>query len=80
MIGIATRRPDLAEALQWACFRRGLLVLEAGHDVVRLSPPLVVSEEEVATALEILAAALEEVAALPEPTASGPGGDGGAGG
>jgi predicted acetylornithine/succinylornithine family transaminase len=36
------------------CRRRGLLVLTAGPDVLRLLPPLVVSEAEVAEALAVL--------------------------
>ncbi len=41
-----------------ACRDRGLLVLSAGPDVLRLTPPLVVSAEEVEEALDILAATL----------------------
>ena len=36
---------------------KGLLVLSAGPDVVRLLPPLVVSEEELDQGLEILSEA-----------------------
>lgn len=54
MIGIEFDTGEHAEAVQWACFERGLLVLAAGRSVVRLSPPLVVSESEMATALRIL--------------------------
>ena len=38
-----------------ACRDRGLLVLSAGDDVVRLAPPLVVDADDVAEALGILA-------------------------
>jgi acetylornithine/N-succinyldiaminopimelate aminotransferase len=41
-----------------ACRERGLLVLSAGPDVLRLTPPLVVSPGEVAEALETLAEVL----------------------
>jgi predicted acetylornithine/succinylornithine family transaminase len=41
-----------------ACRERGLLALTAGADVLRLVPPLVVTEGEVDEALSILAAAL----------------------
>jgi acetylornithine/N-succinyldiaminopimelate aminotransferase len=41
-----------------ACRERGLLVLTAGDDVVRLAPPLTIGTDEVAEALSILAAAL----------------------
>ena len=37
---------------------RGLLVLTAGDDVVRLAPPLTIGADEVAEALSILAGAL----------------------
>ena len=40
MIGVQFDTGETAEAVQWACFERGLLVLEAGDDVVRMSPPL----------------------------------------
>jgi 4-aminobutyrate aminotransferase len=62
MIGVEFSSGAVAEAVQLAAFRRGLLVLEAGDDVIRMSPPLVVSEREVATALRIFQAAVEEVA------------------
>ena len=50
MIGIQFDSGETAEAVQWAAFTRGLLVLEAGEDVVRMSPPLVVNQAEVDTA------------------------------
>jgi len=63
MIGVQFATTEQAEEVQWACFERGLLVLEAGRSVVRLSPPLVVTEAEVAIALRILGQAIAEVAA-----------------
>jgi 4-aminobutyrate aminotransferase len=62
MLGIELDTAANAGALQWASFVRGLLVLECGQSAVRLSPPLVVSEEEMATGLRILSEALAEVA------------------
>ena len=47
-----------ARAWSDACREAGLLVLTAGPDVLRLLPPLVVSEAEVEEALAILEAAL----------------------
>jgi acetylornithine/N-succinyldiaminopimelate aminotransferase len=41
-----------------ACRARGLLVLAAGDDVVRLSPPLTIGPDDVTEALSILAGAL----------------------
>jgi acetylornithine/N-succinyldiaminopimelate aminotransferase len=42
-----------------ACREQGLLVLAAGPDVLRLTPPLVVSEDEVARALLTIESVLE---------------------
>jgi len=39
---------ERAAAVEWGSFQRGLLVLEAGHTVVRISPPLVITAEEAA--------------------------------
>jgi len=65
MIGIEFADPDLAEAVQWACFKRGLLVLECGKQTVRMCPPLVVNPEEVDTAVRIFGEAVEAVATHP---------------
>ena len=43
------------------CFKRGLLVLGAGRNAIRLSPPLVLTTQQADTALEILGEALTEV-------------------
>jgi 4-aminobutyrate aminotransferase len=40
------------------CFFRGLLVLGAGKNAIRLSPPLVLSKAQAATACEIIDQAL----------------------
>jgi acetylornithine aminotransferase len=44
-----------------ACRERGLLVLTAGDDVVRLAPPLTVTGSDVATALSLLGEALADI-------------------
>lgn len=62
MIGIQFDSGETAEAVQWRAFKRGLLVLEAGEDVVRLSPPLIVTEDEVDTAVQLLSEAVADVA------------------
>jgi 4-aminobutyrate aminotransferase len=49
------------DALVMAAFRRGLLLLAAGASTIRLSPPLVITEEQAHTAVSILDAALTEV-------------------
>jgi 4-aminobutyrate aminotransferase len=61
MIGVEFPDAALAEAVQLAAFRRGLLVLEAGESAVRLSPPLVVTRAQCETALSLFGAAIDEV-------------------
>jgi 4-aminobutyrate aminotransferase len=62
MIGIQFDSGDTAEAVQMQAFGRGLLVLEAGDDCVRMSPPLVVTADEMATAIRIFTASVAHVA------------------
>jgi 4-aminobutyrate aminotransferase len=62
MIGIQFDSGMTADAVQLQAFKRGLLVLEAGDDCVRMSPPLVVSEAEMSTAIRILGEAVAHVA------------------
>ncbi len=59
MIGIAVSIPpgDVVKA----CRERGLLVLTAGEDTVRLLPPLVISDGEIDTGLAALKAAMESL-------------------
>ncbi len=60
MLGIVVSvPPDRIKAL---CIERGLLALTAGEDVVRLLPPLVISEEEIDRGLGILRDALDAAA------------------
>ena len=61
MIGMEFASADLAHALVNACFERGLIVLGCGDKAVRMSPPLVVTEEQADVALDILVEALTEV-------------------
>jgi predicted acetylornithine/succinylornithine family transaminase len=58
LLGAVVDRPS-ADVVT-ACRERGLLVLTAGEDVVRLAPPLVIGPDEVEEALATLAAALAE--------------------
>ena len=53
---------EVADAVQMACFERGLLVLECGRSSIRLSPPLTVSSDEMVTALRLFGNAVHEVA------------------
>jgi 4-aminobutyrate aminotransferase len=65
-----TREPDgeTCEALVQACADQGLLVLNCGthHSVVRFLPPIDVTSAEIATGIDLFAAALR---ALPRATA-----------
>jgi 4-aminobutyrate aminotransferase len=58
MIALEFQDGDQADAVADACYRRGLIVLPCGDKSIRLSPPLVVSEEQAETALDILADAI----------------------
>lgn len=49
------------DALVTAAFRRGLLVLTAGANTIRLSPPLVITREQAQTAVGILNDSLIEI-------------------
>jgi 4-aminobutyrate aminotransferase len=62
MLGVEFDTAEHAEAVQWACFERGLLVLECGKTSVRMSPALIVSEAEMTTALRIFGEAVAAVA------------------
>ena len=63
MIGVQFDSGQTADAVQMRAFDMGLLVLEAGDDCVRMSPPLVVSQSEAATAVRLFAEAVAHVAA-----------------
>jgi 4-aminobutyrate aminotransferase len=62
MIGIEFDTREHADAVQWAAFQRGLLVLEAGRSTIRMSPALTVSADEVDVALRLFGEAVDEVA------------------
>ena len=49
------------DALVMAAFKRGLLVLGAGQNVVRLSPPLIFTKEQADMTVDILDASLAEI-------------------
>jgi 4-aminobutyrate aminotransferase len=62
MIGVefvrdqATREkaPEVRDHVVEQCFRRGLLVLGAGENVIRMSPPLVITREQAAFAMDTM--------------------------
>jgi 4-aminobutyrate aminotransferase len=60
MIGIEFQDHDTMIAVEQAAFRRGLLVLGAGDDVVRMCPPLVFRIGQAETALEVFEEAVVE--------------------
>ncbi|MGZ4131333.1 MAG: aminotransferase class III-fold pyridoxal phosphate-dependent enzyme, partial [Actinomycetota bacterium] len=62
MIGVQFPDHDHMVAVEEASFRRGLLVLGCGDDVVRMSPPLVFRKDQAATAIQVFGEALAEVA------------------
>ena len=61
--GLLASAPEIADAISSAAFERGLMVETAGPDgeVVKLLPPLLVSDEEIDRALELLSAATADV-------------------
>lgn len=48
-----TPAPDLRDAIEMACFKRGLIILGCGTNSIRWSPPLILAREHVDVALEI---------------------------
>jgi 4-aminobutyrate aminotransferase len=64
-IGVQFDSGATAAAVEHAAFERGLLVLTAGDDVIRMSPPLVLTADEATTGVRILAEAIAAVAARP---------------
>jgi 4-aminobutyrate aminotransferase len=62
MIGVEFASAEVADRVEKAAFRRGALLLQAGDATIRVSPPLVITEEQIRTGLEIFEAACVEVA------------------
>ncbi len=59
MLALELKTPELANRLVQSAFERGLLLLTAGNRAVRISPPLVLTADEAATGLDIIASALD---------------------
>lgn len=61
----SSNKPDAAlrDRIEIACFERGMIVLGAGANTIRWSPPLIITEENIDVALEIFDAAI--AASLP---------------
>lgn len=58
MLGLQLEGPD-ASAVAAEALRRGLVIGTAGPDVLRLTPPLIVTDDECAHALQVLATILD---------------------
>ncbi|MGP0070410.1 MAG: acetyl ornithine aminotransferase family protein [Bryobacteraceae bacterium] len=54
------RAPELRDRIQELAFERGLLVLGAGRNTIRLCPPLVITRDQADFAIDTLEATLEE--------------------
>ncbi len=55
-----TPAPELRDRVERACYERGLIILGAGANTIRWSPPLVLTRENVDVALEIFGEAIKE--------------------
>jgi len=58
MLGVEFGSHDEANALEYAAFERGLLILECGEASIRFCPPLIVDEAAVDTAIRLYTEAL----------------------
>ncbi len=54
----------IKEIIMGSCFRRGLLVLGCGRNSIRFSPPLIITEEEAKTGLEVFEEVIGEIESL----------------
>ena len=57
-----TRAPELRDRIQELAFERGLLVLGAGRNTIRLCPPLIVTRDQADFAIDTLEECLNQVA------------------
>ena len=48
-----TPAPEIRDRVEVACFERGLIILGAGTNAIRWSPPLILTKENVDVAIEI---------------------------
>lgn len=48
------RAPELRDKIEYGCFERGLLVLGAGPNTIRICPPLVISKDQADFAVDTL--------------------------
>jgi 4-aminobutyrate aminotransferase len=45
--------PELRDAIEMECYKRGLIILGCGNNAIRWSPPLILTKENVDVALQI---------------------------
>jgi len=57
------KNPELRDAIVVECFKRGLLVLGAGTSTIRLSPPLLIDEEQADCAVRLLSESISAATA-----------------
>jgi 4-aminobutyrate aminotransferase len=55
------RAPDLRDRLEQLCFERGVLVLGAGPNTLRICPPLVITKDQADFAVDTIEACLREM-------------------
>jgi 4-aminobutyrate aminotransferase len=60
MIGVELATPEQSDAIANLCFRRGLIVLECGRKAIRLSPPLILTEEQARVTADVFVAAVRD--------------------
>ena len=53
------RFPELRDAIEVECFKRGLLVLGCGANTIRICPPLIIERDQSETALKIIEESLD---------------------
>src|SRR5439155_4026690 len=53
MIGVEFGSAEVADAVEVAAFRQGMLTLRCGDRTIRMSPPLVINAEQVRSGLRI---------------------------
>src|SRR5262249_7276760 len=58
MIGIQFTSPEIRDRVINECFLHGLLILGAGATTVRLSPPLIIDEEQADFAVQTISTAI----------------------
>jgi 4-aminobutyrate aminotransferase len=51
--GTNLKAPEMRDAIELECYKRGVLVLGCGPSAIRMAPPLVVSREQAQVALEV---------------------------